>query len=378
MAKSKAKPANAAMAPADVAGMGYCAVPRVAALPMPDNVDPLRASILLALSKRWANGTVLKYYFFDRSSDGGFVMLSDGTRDWRPWTANSAQLDVVRNAFKIWKGLGLGLEFKEVAARSDAQVRIGFMQGDGSWSYIGRDILGQGPGQRTMNFGWDLTQPKGKDTALHEIGHTIGFPHEHQNPKSGIVWNEPAVYADLAGKPNFWKQEKTFDNIIRKLDPNDVDGSEWDKDSVMHYPFKHGLILKPEIYQTQDLIPKGGLSDRDIALAKKWYPGEALAEAELKPFQAVQLKLGIGEQANFAIQPAETRTYDIQTFGECDTLMLLYEQDDGDLHQLSADDDSGQDKNAAFNVKLIKDRKYVLRVRMNYTDRPGECGVMLW
>ena len=27
-----------------------------------------------------------------------------------------------------------------------------------------------------MNFGWDLTTPYGRVTALHEIGHPLGFP----------------------------------------------------------------------------------------------------------------------------------------------------------------------------------------------------------
>ena len=53
-----------------------------------------------------------------------------------------------------------------------------------------------------MNFGWDLTQPGEIDTAIHEIGHTLGFPHEHQNPHAGIVWDEEAVYAALAQPPN--------------------------------------------------------------------------------------------------------------------------------------------------------------------------------
>ena len=56
-------------------------------------------------------------------------------------------------------------------------------------------MIAADPNERTMNFGWDLTTSYGHDTALHEIGHTLGFPHEHQNPTAGIVWNEPAVLA---------------------------------------------------------------------------------------------------------------------------------------------------------------------------------------
>jgi len=60
-------------------------------------------------------------------------------------------------AFLTWKALGIGISFKEVATVDDAMVRIGFDLTDGSWSYVGRDILTVPGTERTMNFGWDLT-----------------------------------------------------------------------------------------------------------------------------------------------------------------------------------------------------------------------------
>ena len=69
-----------------------------------------------------------------------------------------------------------------------------------------------------MNFGWGLTSdPRREIAAVHEIGHTLGFPHEHQNPFAGIVWDEPAVYNTFAAPPNSWPQATTFHNIIRKI-----------------------------------------------------------------------------------------------------------------------------------------------------------------
>ena len=85
--------------------------------------------------------------------------------------------------FGVWEKVGLGLEFAEVQSRDDAEIRIGFMRGDGAWSYVGRDVFLAGRNERTMNFGWDIRNDI--DTPVHEIGHTLGFPHEHQNPNAG-------------------------------------------------------------------------------------------------------------------------------------------------------------------------------------------------
>ena len=137
-----------------------------------------------------------------------------------------------------------------------------------------------------MNFGWTLTRRSSElDTAVHEIGHLVGFPHERQNPNAGIVWNEEAVYAALAKPPNSWTREITFWNIIRKIDPDTVQGSSWDPNSIMHYPFERGLINEPAQYR-QGLQPAGALSQRDITWVRAFYPPLNDADhAELKPLR---------------------------------------------------------------------------------------------
>jgi hypothetical protein len=340
---------------------GICSVPKIAEKEFGPEVSAQRAHLLRIITKKWVNGTVLHYYFFTDQLGGG-----------------EDQKNVVRQAFKTWKDLGIGLEFQEVNNREDAEIRIGFLQGDGAWSYVGRDNLNIGQNERTMNFGWDLTREGEIDTALHEIGHAMGFPHEHQNPNAGIVWNEEAVYAQLAGPPNFWSREQTHWNIIRKIPADTVEGSDWDKDSVMHYPFSAGMIKEPSQYQTQPLIPSGGLSEKDIATARFFYPPMEPSFPELKPHESQKLLIKTGEQRNFQIKPTTSRKYKFQTFGGSDTVMVLFEEVNGELKYLTGDDDSGTDLNASFEVKLLKDRKYVLKIRLYYNFSTGDTAVMMW
>ena len=288
--------------------------------------------------------------FFDRETDGEHVFLADGTRQWRPWTTDKAHQDVVRNAFDHWKAQGIGLDFAEVGSRDEAEIRIGFMAGDGSWSYLGRQILDRGVNERTMNFGWDLLRsPREADTALHEIGHTLGLPHEHQNPNAGIVWDEEKVYVTLGGPPNNWPREKTQ------------------------------LIVRPERYRTEPLRPAGGPSPRDLAWVRAFYPATDEGELpELLPFQSRELAVLPGQQRDFVIRPAATRTYTLQTFGESDTVMVLFERDAGHLRYQAGDDDSGEDRNATLRLKLFQGREYVLRIRLYFSQGSGETAVMMW
>ena len=320
------------------------------------DLTPGRTSAIRLLRARWVNGTVLHYNFL-----GG----------------PKPQQQAVRDCFEGWKQVGIGLEFVEVADRSEAEVRIAFDQNDGSWSYVGRDVLGISAAEPTMNFGWDLTDDYGQTTALHEIGHTLGLPHEHQNPFAGIIWDEDAVYTYFAGSPNNWPQQQTFHNVLRKLDRGEVEGSKWDPNSVMEYWFPSGLIKEPAKY-SGGLNPAGGLSRTDKSWVKRWFPALKATLPTLKPFVSVPLSLEPGQQVNYGIDPSASREYEVNTFGTADTVMVLFEEVDGELRFVSGDDDSGTDRNARIKAKLFKGRRYVLRLRLYWTGESGQTAVMYW
>ncbi len=341
-----------------------CTMPEVRQRDLSHVSDGRRLRLITLLDRMWVNGTNLTYYFFKEPAH---------------WRGGAKQEQAVRDAFATWKGLGIGLTFEEVSEPSNAMVRISFDQNDGSKSYVGRDCIDYGtdPMTSTTNYGWDLTTPYGRDTALHELGHVLGFPHEHQNPKAGIVWDEEKVYESLGGPPNNWDRDTTYHNIIRKIPANSVDGSGWDKDSIMHYQFEAGLIKEPQAYRTQPLIPASGLSQHDIETARRLYPELNKTIPQLRPFESQRFTIAAGGQIDFKIRPTTSREYTLQTFGWMDTVMVLFEMRDGAPEFIAGDDDSGFDYNSKIVASLQRDREYLVRTRLYYTAAEGDGAIML-
>lgn len=174
----------------------------------------------------------------------------------------------VRDVARQWEQVSnLTLSFVE---EGPAQIRIAFVQGNGSWSYIGTDckrILDQS--EPTMNYGW-LTDLSADDevrrVVLHEFGHAIGLIHEHQNPQGGIRWNKPAVIHDLSGPPNNWDEATIENNMFRVY--SGVDATNVDSTSIMMYPI-------PASWTEGGLFSAGlnsTLSDTDRQKTREVYP----------------------------------------------------------------------------------------------------------
>ena len=353
MAKKKA--AKKAAAP-EYATKKLCSQPQPIVQTFDPGVSETRVGFILSNNKKWVNGTDIKYMFIEGAK---------------------AQCDVVRQSFKDWKALGIGLTFTEVTNVEESMVRIGFDQTDGSWSYVGRDVLTIAKPNRTMNFGWDLTTTYGKTTALHEIGHTLGFQHEHQSPFAGISWNTDAVIAEFSGPPNNWSVSSIQSNILSKLSPNGLNGSQWDPASIMEYEFGPGLILAPAPYQ-QGIFPPGVLSPQDIAGVRSIYPPIKPATiTKLSVLQSVPIAALSGGQADFTFTPSISRKYTIQTFGEMDTVMVISEQVKKQAIHLAGDDDSGTDKNARIRLPLVKGRTYLINVRVLFSPAQNSGGIVV-
>jgi hypothetical protein len=175
-------------------------------------IHPMSAALLT--SSHWAPGRLLR------------VAFRGGTR-----AARQEWLDAAATWMKY-----ANIRFKQVTS-GPAEVRVTFEPG-GSWSYIGTQILAIPGDQPTMNIGW----PDDMGRTLHEIGHTLGLIHEHQNPLAKIHWNRAAVLAYYAGPPNYWPPEETIANVLEPVNPATLTNGGFDRLSIMLYAIPEELV----------------------------------------------------------------------------------------------------------------------------------------
>ncbi|WP_219414415.1 M12 family metallopeptidase [Pseudonocardia nigra] len=179
----------------------------------------------------------------------------------------------VRAVAEQWTGpemANLRLQFVPDSETADADIRVAFKQGDGSWSYLGTVCRQIPAAEPTMNYGWLTPQSSDeevREVVLHEFGHALGLIHEHQNPDRPIAWNRAAVIADLSGPPNNWDEATIEHNIFKKYDPDEVTTTPVDPRSIMMYPIPASW--------TTDGFSAGfntDLSDVDRAFIRDAYP----------------------------------------------------------------------------------------------------------
>lgn len=313
----------------------------------------LRLRAIFDNQLKWVSGTRLTFSFLDK---------------------NPIYQEAVRRSLAEWMQWA-AIGFDEV--QSGGQIRISFDPMDGSWSYLGRDLLAIDAADPTMNIGWSpLSDP---NVVPHEIGHTLGLHHEHQN--AGIDWDRETVLAELSGPPNYWSKEVIEYNVLNVIPKDSVIGSEIaDPNSIMMYDIPASWIKSGAWAQT-GIHPQGGISAADKYWAAIVYP-KLETEPPVdptdpdEPAQVAQpiefnLFLSAGKQAEVKFQVPERAEYRIRTTGKADTVCVLFENG----KQIAADDDSGEDRNALIEHELAPGNEYKAVTRMYYKSSRANIGI---
>lgn len=165
---------------------------------------------------------------------------------------------------------GRNADVRFIETKTDPQVRITRLDGEGHWSYLGTDILNISIHHPTMNLdSFTVNTPDSEfyRVVRHEAGHTLGFPHEHMRQEiiDKIDINKAIKYfSETQG----WTKEEVYQQVLTPLQDISIFGTtNADSESIMCYQIP-GTI-------TNDGIPIiGGLdiNEQDYEFAAKIYP----------------------------------------------------------------------------------------------------------
>ena len=173
--------------------------------------------------------------------------------------------------------------YRTCSPGGSAAIRVSFNPKDGHWSYIGIDSLKYK--DTTLNIGYSkipadsLQRSALEEIILHEVGHAIGFEHEHQSPESKCEdeFDWPKVY-DIAKTKWRWVKtdgsvdKKSVDFNMRVLTSTErLRITTYDRLSIMHYYFDPVLFKRG---QTSPCFVGHNrvLSQTDKNLAGEAYP----------------------------------------------------------------------------------------------------------
>ena len=225
-------------------------------------------------SKLWPKDDTINFAFIEepknvpwtpieklqRDKDGKTIQMDPIENEIRKMNPKEAVKYVISK--RIQPLVGLKLVFVDDINLSN--VRIGFNPDEGAYSQVGTDCnSSDSRGKKTLNLGWMDAR-----TICHEILHVLGMIHEHQNPRGKTIeWNDNVIY-EWANKTQGWDKPTTFHNIIEKYKLTEINGSNYDPESIMLYYFpatftKNGVSTEAN----------GKISNTDKEWIRKMYPG---------------------------------------------------------------------------------------------------------
>jgi len=301
------------------------------------------------IGKTWINGSTLRVRFLGGTPDEQAI-----AREQAGWWQQAANLT---------------FDFNNA---TNAEIRIAFDSSDGAWSYVGTDCRKIPLNQPTMNLGF-----LDGGTTAHEFGHAIGLAHEHQNPRGGIQWNEQAVIEELGKSPNFWDEATARHNVLRKYSVDQINGTEFDPDSIMLYFFPASWTRNGIATKANEVL---SAMDKQFVAGAKMYPRTGATATspvalEINAKRRTAASIGkYGEEDLYSFTAPRDGRYRIDTRGPTDVVMKLFGPN-SPTALIAEDDDSGIDTNALIHADLTAGQYFVQVRHYNRASGKGRYSI---
>jgi hypothetical protein len=148
----------------------------------------------------------------------------------------------ILSKFNAW---GQFCNAKFVLTNTDPQIRVD-RGPSGYWSYLGTDILMIPRSQPTMNlqgFTMQTSEAEFNRVVKHEIGHSMGFPHEHARPQlvARLDRNKTINYFR---QQYGWSEQQTIQQVLTPISESSIRGTaNADADSIMCYQLPGSITI---------------------------------------------------------------------------------------------------------------------------------------
>ncbi|KIM38799.1 hypothetical protein M413DRAFT_29749 [Hebeloma cylindrosporum] len=224
-------------------------------------------AILAKTDRLWKNGTTLKY---------GFMLPPElPTETIQKMEHQKAKVNRVVHEWTKYAYIA----FNFVEDVTMATIRISFLPGRGSMSYIGTEVASVPVEEPTMNIGRingesDVLTPEETSVILHELGHTLGMVHEHKSSMvGGNVKLSTAAVNEYYRTGFQWSEATTGEQVLSIYNEQDVTNFiRVDPLSIIRY------FMPSEMNeQNTDVTPSTELSIYDKAFAAINYPSSPKA-----------------------------------------------------------------------------------------------------